>query len=302
MPYIHNQLITTNKSTLVLGAGKVEIEHRVVNSWFVMFILFALLLGARPAIALDKTDDIDTNRPSFMDSPLVVPKGSLQLENGTLYQHFQHGLNYYDIPETEVRLGLTKSTELQVYAPNYFIFHQQSSPLSPGSSDNRAGVSDIQEAGFKHQLPSIIKDLNISIIGAVTVPTGRRLYSSGGVQPVFRAPWGYALNKNWSIMGMQSFLVINSGENPVWENFWMLNRTIGSRTSVFAEYGGFYTHGSVPSSPTVNLAHFGAVRKLNKNNQIDIQFGFGMNKAAPAAFVGVGYSVRFDRLPGISQL
>ena len=78
----------------------------------------------------------------------------------------------------------------------------------------------------------------------------------------------------------------------------VLNRSIGTRSSVFAEYAGFYTHHLAP----LNIAHFGAVRKLNKNNQIDIQFGFGMNKAAPAAFVGAGYSFRFDRLPGISQL
>jgi hypothetical protein len=261
-------------------------------------LVWVLLLAGTQAQALEKTDDIDTNRPSFMDSPLVVPKGSLQLENGTLFQHFQHGLNYYDIPETEVRMGITKATEFQMFVPDYVVFHQQSSPLDPGSSSNRAGVSDIQEAGIKHQFPLIFKDLQLTFIGGVTVPTGRRLISTGGVQPVFRMPWGKPLNKKWSIMGMQSVLVLDSGRDVQYQNFCMLNRSIGARTSIFGEYGGFYTQGSAP----LNIAHFGAVRKLNKNTQIDMQFGFGMNKAAPAAFVGAGYSFRFDRIPGISQL
>ena len=266
---------------------------RVPVTGLLKCLFISLLLLVTPVSALEKTDDIDTNRPSFMDSPLVVPKGSLQLENGAIYQHFQHGLNYYDASETEVRLGLTKTTEFQAFVPNWALFHQQSSPLNPGSSENRAGVSDIQEAGFKHQLPSVIKDLNVSIIAGLTLPTGRRLISTGGVEPVVRIPWGKSLNKNWSINGMQSLLVVDAGRDVQWQNFWLLNRNIGTRSSVFAEYGGFYTHHAVWS----NIAHFGAVRKLNENNQIDMQWGVGMNKTAPAAFIGVGYSVRFDRLP-----
>jgi len=83
-----------------------------------------------------------------------------------------------------------------------------------------------------------------------------------------------------------------------WQNFWMLNRAFGARTSVFIEYAGFFTHHSTPS----NIIHFGAVRKLNKNMQVDIQFGFGLNQTAPAAFVGTGYSFRLDRLPLIESL
>ncbi len=254
--------------------------------------------GEKSATALEQSEDIDTNRPSFMNSPLVVPKGSLQLENGSLYQHFQYGQSTFDIPETEVRLGLLKNTEFQMFTPNYFLFHQQSSDRTDTPSANRAGVSDIQEAGLKIQLPTVIKDLTVSVIGGVTVPTGRQLISSSGVQPVVRIPWSKTLTKNWSLMGQQSILLVDSGKDVQWQNFWMLNRAIGKRSSVFAEYGGFYTDHAVWS----NIAHFGAVRKLNKNTQIDMQWGIGLNKTAPAAFVGAGYSFRFDRLPLVNKL
>lgn len=265
--------------------------------YIVLVALSTLVLGSR-AQALEKTDDIDTNRPSFMDSPLVVPKGSAQFENGSLYQHFQHGQSTYDVPETEVRLGITKSVEFQMFTPNYVLYHQQSSARTDQMSDNRSGVSDLQEAGFKYQLPPVLKDVNVAVIGGVTIPTGRQLISGSGTLPVIRIPWTKQLSKNWSAGGMQSITVLNSGRDVQWQNFFLLARAFGSRTSVFAEYGGFYTHHASAS----NIAHFGIVRKLNRNNQIDMQWGFGMDKTAPAAFIGVGYSFRLDHVPLLDKL
>lgn len=99
-------------------------------------------------------------------------------------------------------------------------------------------------------------------------------------------------------MGMQSLLVVDGGRDVQWQNFSIASRSIGKRTGIFLEYAGFYTHHASPN----NIAHFGLVRKLNKNMQIDTHFGIGLDKTAPAAFVGLGYSFRFDRLPIISDL
>lgn len=241
--------------------------------------------------AMETTDDIETNRPSFMFSPLVLPRGALQFENGTLYQHYQHGGTYFDASETQVRLGLTKSTEFEMFVPTFVLFHQEHTQTTD------AGVSDLSEVGFKHQFPAI-KNFQATFIGALNIPTGSVMISGRGVQPVFRVPWSYSLSKTWSLMGMQSLLLINDGRDLEYEPDFMLNKAITRRLSAFIEYGGFFIHHAYP----VNLIHFGAVQKLNKNNQIDMQWGFGMNKAAPAAFVGAGYSVRFDRLPLIDKL
>ncbi len=263
-----------------------------------VFSIFLAAMMQPAAFALEKTDDIDTNRPSFMDSPLVVPKGSAQFENGVLCQHFQHGQTTVDLPETEVRLGVTKNVEFQAFVPNYELFHQQSSARTGQISADRDGVSDIQEAGCKFQLPTRFKTINVALIGGVTIPTGRSLISSKGVEPVLRMPWTKQLSKNWSAGGMQSLLIVDAGRDAQWQNFWMISRAFGSRTSVFAEYGGFYTHHNV----WTNIAHFGAVRKLNKDSQIDMQWGIGMNNSAPAAFVGAGYSFCLDNLPLIDKL
>ena len=97
----------------------------------------------QPVWSMEKTDDIDTNRPSFMFSPMVLPKGSIQLENGTLYQHFDHGVTYYDIPETQVRVGLTERVEFEMFVPDFVLTHQSHTSLC------QAGGSDLNEVGFE---------------------------------------------------------------------------------------------------------------------------------------------------------
>jgi Putative MetA-pathway of phenol degradation len=287
----------------------------LIKSWlgilrgsFVCILILSLFLAlfCSPAHALTKDDDIDTNRPSFMDSPLVVPKFSLQLENGTLYQHFQHGVNYWDASETEVRFGLTDRTEFQMFVPNFVLLHSagfstaaltNSNPaaveIQTTPSQTQAGVSDLTEIGIKRQIGPFFKDLNVSIIAGVSPPTGARFISGSGTQPVFRMPWTKQLSKNWQIGGMQSYVLLNSGSGSQYQNFNMIGRSFGSRTFVFTEYAGFYTRHAAPT----NIAHFGVVRKVSRNTQIDTHFGFGLNKSSPVAFIGVGYSYRFDKYP-----
>jgi hypothetical protein len=256
-------------------------------------LLLALAIAAVSAVsgqcvfALEKTDDIDTNRPSFMFSPLVVPKGSLQIENGTLDQNLHHRTNSFDISETQLRLGLLKNTEFQMFVPNWVLSH--------AAGQTHSGVSDLNEVGIKQQIPFRNQKLSMSFIGSMNIPTGNRTISGPGVQPVFRLPWGYALPHGFSLMGMQSLLVLNAGRYPQYQPDFMFTKAFGSRarTSVFAEYVGFFTRNTEP----VQIAHFGIVRKLNGHHQVDCHFGFGLNRQAPAAFVGAGYSYRFDGLP-----
>jgi hypothetical protein len=53
-------------------------------------------------------------------SSVVVPSGSLQVENGFLETSSQ-GQSVVDGPESLVRFGITKRTELRFTAPDYFL-------------------------------------------------------------------------------------------------------------------------------------------------------------------------------------
>jgi hypothetical protein len=171
-----------------------------------------------------------------------------------------------------------------MFVPNFF--------LERNSNSTFGRVSDLSEIGIKQVLPSPSAKLNVSFIGGVSAPTGSPIISNGGTIPVMRMPYTYAINDKWGFCGMQSLLVLNKGADVQWQPDALICRNIGSKTTIFMEYGGFITHHHNP----VHIIHFGAVYKITHCQQLDSQFGFGMNESAPSAFVGAGYSVRFDQL------
>lgn len=233
------------------------------------------------AQAADPSDDIDTNRPSFMFSPIVLPKGSLQLENGCLESGLRRGRLGFDLPETQVRIGLARSTEFQIFVPNYV--------LNKSGGDFSSGVTDLSEIGIKQQLP-IPGKFKAAIIASVTAPTGTARLSRGGTSGILRLPYLYAINNRWSIGGMQSLLIINYGNSVQWQPDVLVSRSIGKKACAFLEYGGYFTTHRFP----LNLIHLGAAYKVSRRQQIDTHCGFGLNQTAPSAFVGCGYSFRVD--------
>ncbi len=248
-------------------------------------MLILALINCAPAFATDKDSDIDTNRPSFTFSPIVVPKGSLQVENGTLYQWIDRAQGRFDIPETQFRLGMLEKTEFQIFAPNFILDHAE--------DQTRSGVTDLGEVGIKHQLPRF-KSLQASVIASMNLPTGgsRKFLDGPGVQPVFRLPMSIPLGKHYQLCAMPSFLLLDSGRAPSYQQTAMLCRTIGRRMTVFVEYAGFFTR----ELPPINFAHFGAEYRITPRNQVDLHVGFGLNRDAPTAFLGGGYSFRIDKL------
>ncbi len=242
-----------------------------------------LFLNSPSAQAADPNDDIDTNRPSFMFSPIVLPKGSLQLENGGLDSGARRGRWGIDLPETQVRIGLARSTEFQVFVPNYV--------LSREAGDSTSGVTDLSEIGIKQQLPTSGK-FTAAIIAAVTAPTGATRLSLGGTSGILRLPYTYAINNKWCIGGMQSLLLIDHGRSLQWQPDILISRSLGTKACTFLEYGGYFTSNNYP----INLIHLGAMYKLTRHQQIDTHCGFGLNQNAPSAFVGLGYSFRVDGL------
>ncbi len=249
----------------------------------ILSAIVILLFDGSIASAADPSDDIDTNRPSFMFSPIVLPKGSLQLENGCLDSGARRGRWGIDLPETQVRIGLARSTEFQVFVPNYVLSRQ--------AGDSTSGVTDLSEIGIKQQLPAPGK-FKAAIIASVTAPTGATRLSLGGTSGILRLPYLYAVNNRWCVGGMQSLLLINHGNNVQWRPDILISRNISSKASVFLEYASSFTSNNYP----LNVIHLGGVYKLARCQQIDAHCGFGLNQNAPSAFVGAGYSFRLDGL------
>jgi hypothetical protein len=231
----------------------------------------------------DASQDIVTDRPSVTNSSVVVPAGSLQMENGINWTAHP-GQDALDGPNTRLRFGLGGCTEMLVDTPDY---------AGGVSGHGPSGFSDVAPA-IKHQLTGLPLGLNASLTAGLAFPTGARLISGTGYNPYLQLPWTKDLGDGWTAGGMFSstWLTGQPQSTTVFQPSVLIDRQIGEHADVFAEYIGDYLTRGLPAQ----AMNFGGSYRLTQTQQIDFHAGFGMNRNSPDYFVGVGYSLRFDHL------
>jgi hypothetical protein len=235
---------------------------------------------------------IDPDRPHIADSSVNVPKGLWLQENGFQQSYPNGHSRIFDFPETLIRLGVSDRTELRYNAPNFvtssILLQDQSGAQSFTGFEN-------MQAGFKHRLGPIgPTGFQIAVNPYISIPSGFGGTNSSRVDPNIKFPFSQEINKKWDIEGMQSFFdPTQSGHrNLDWQNSLVLNRSWGRQKNAFIEYvGDVFQKGAMS-----NIIHFGAAYRPTRRQQMDVQFGFRMNNAAPIAFFGFGYSFLLGNL------
>jgi hypothetical protein len=230
---------------------------------------------------VDASGPIATDRPAVTNSSVVAPAGSLQVENGLLETRSQ-GQSVFDGPESLVRFGIARRTELRFTVPDYFY----NLNARPGS-----GFGDFA-LGVKQQLGPIPGKFDVSVIAFLSFPTGANTVSSGGYDPGVQVPWSRALSANWTAAGMFSvYWPTQSGtRNVTGESTFLLDRQLTKPWDAFVEYAGDFPEVGGPR----HLLHFGTALKITQLQQIDFHVGVGLSSAAVDHFIGIGYSFRFQ--------
>lgn len=258
-----------------------KVAWRGARSMLLLMVFIGVCRAQSPPDAA--VPEIVTDRPDVTESSIVVPKGSLQIENGATLTT-AHGFQTFDLSESLIRLGLSNRTEIRLVVPNY---------LGGFTGSDATGFGDIA-IGMKQQLGPLSQGFDLAVIVAVSLPTGSRQVSSHGNDPFVKFPWSKELKSGWSIGGMQS-LFWNTDDhrrNGDWEPTFYVEKEIAKSWDAFVEYAGdFFQHGG-PSE----IAHFGTAYRITTRQQLDFHFGFGVSDAAPRRFFAVGYSLRIDKL------
>jgi len=241
------------------------------------------LRGQDRSPSVSAVGPIATDRPAVTNSSVVVPAGSLQVENGFLKTSSQ-GQSVLDGPESLVRFGVTKRTELRFTAPDYF--HNLSAGGGSGFGDFAFGV--------KEQLGPTPGKFDVSAILFLSFPTGANGVSSGGYDPGLQVPWSRALSANWTAAGMLSVYWPTKGRtrNVTGESTFLIDRQLTKPWDAFVEYAGDFPEVGGPR----HLLHFGTALKLTEQQQIDFHVGVGRSSAAVDHLIGIGYSFRFQAI------
>jgi len=249
------------------------------------FILVVMvpLHGQDQPPPVDAAGSISTDRPAVTNSSVVVPPGSLQAENGFLETSSQ-GQSVLDGPESLVRFGVAKRTELRFTVPDYF--HNLTAGDGSGFGDFAVGV--------KEQLGPTPGKFDVSVILFLSSPTGANTVSSGGYDPGLQLPWSRALSANWTAAGMFSVYWPTQGRtrNVTGESTFLFDRQLTKPWDAFVEYAGDFPELGGPR----HLLHFGTALKLAKRHQIDFHVGMGLSSAAVDHLIGIGYSFRIQAI------
>jgi hypothetical protein len=255
---------------------------RTFTALLALSLVGALPLHAQDQPATDAAGPIATDRPAVTNSSVVVPPGSLQVETGFLETGAQ-GQSVVDAPESLVRFGLAKTTEVRFTVPDYF--HNLTSNGGSGFGDFAIGVK--QQLGPTH-------GFDVSVIAFLSFPTGANGVSSGGYDPGLQVPWSRSLSANWTAAGMFSVYWPTQGRtrNVTGEGTFLFDRQLTKPWDAFVEYAGDFPEAGGPR----HLLHFGTAVKIAKQQQIDFHVGVGLSSAAVDHIVGVGYSFRFQAI------
>jgi hypothetical protein len=254
------------------------------SSWLFLFLWGTLALqAAAQNCGSDAQAPIATDRPQVTSSSVVVPCGSLQFENG-FQQTGNGGQHTYDFPETSVRFGIPGKTELRMGVPDYFYNDDTASGVANGFGD--------LTVGFKKQLGPTLGGFDVSVIPAVSIPTGANLISSHGYDPSVQLPWSRALAKNWTAAGMFSIMwPTESGRrNLTGQASFYIDRQLLQPLDAYVEYSGDFPQHGGPQ----HLIDFGIDYKPSPHQQLDFHSGFGLSAATPDYTIGFGYSFRFQ--------
>jgi len=247
------------------------------------FLALAPVWGQDQPASADSSPTIATDRPSFTNSSVVVPSGSLQAENGFL-ETYNQGQNVVDGPESLLRFGIAAKTELRFTVPDYF-YNASSSSGGPGS-----GFGDMA-IGVKQQLGPTPGGFDVSATVFVSFPTGAKTVSSGGYDPGVQVAWSRALSAKWTAAGMLAMYWPTQGtsRNPTGQATILVDRQITGPWDAFIEYAGNFPE----RGGTRQFLHVGTALKLTKTQQLDFQFGESLTGTADR-FIGIGYSFRFQ--------
>ncbi len=226
---------------------------------------------------------ISTDRPQVTASSIVIPCGSLQFENGFAVTG-NGGQQTTDFPETAVRFGIARKTELRLSVPNYFYNFD----TGPGFTN---GFGDLS-LGFKQQLGPTAGKFDIALIPSVSLPTGADLISSHGYDPTVQLPWSRGLSKNWTVAGMFSVMwpTQDRRHNATGQASMYFDRQLTAPWDAWAEYSGAFPQRGGPQ----HLINFGTSYKPSPHQQIDFHASFGLSAATPDYSIGLGYSFRLQ--------
>ena len=218
------------------------------------------------------------DRPGFGESASAVEKGHVQIETGSAWTRVQPGTEIVDLPQALARVGIARSLEVRVLAPDWVRLRSGGSATS-GWTDMAVGLKGHVAAGGS----------DFSLRGTAYLPTGSLLETEDRLDPEIAAAWSRSLSPEWSLaatVSLHRFRVLHA---TFTSPSIALGRSLGKHFATFLEYGANLASGARPAQKLDN----GYTWIVHGRTQLDVSVGVALSAIAPDLFVGMGVCRRF---------
>lgn len=256
-------------------------------------LLTALMLAGSASAqqAGGANDNINPDRPDFVESSAVVGTGRFQVETSLGYERANHdGVRERQTSTpTLLRFGISESAELRIETDGW-----QHSWIRGVDTSDATGMADTS-VGVKWRLQEGRDGAPaLGVLVDAVLPSGARRLSPGGVQPSLRAVAEWDLPQAFSLGVMPGLANQRNDDGRRFTSGILaasLGKEFNERVHGFVELASpRIAHGR--DGGTQLSFDFGAAYLISKNVQIDAAVFRGLNHNTPDVNVSVGLSFR----------
>jgi hypothetical protein len=266
-----------------------------MNTFKRLTYLAALACACIGATAHAADDDaINPDRPDFVESSQVVGKGRLQLETGGQWDRQRDdGAHQRTLTTpTLLRIGIGESAELRVETDGRTVNH--ATDPSSGAHASQAGYADTA-IGIKWHLVDQQGDRpSVAVLVDAELPSGSSALRGHGVRPALSVPAEWDLADGWGVALMPGIGIDrNDGGGRYGYGLFAitLEKELTERAHTFLEFAAPQI-ARADNGGTQMMADTGLTWLVNKDCQVDVMVGHGLNRRTPDLSLGFGISIR----------
>lgn len=236
--------------------------------------------------------DLITDRPDQTESSITVPKNSLQIETGFIYENFSNDQVEFQnlgLGTTLLRYGVWDNFELRLGG-----YYQQSrvkyDDINVDSTQSGIGpilagfkVYVIEEKGFRPEI-SILADLTLNKVGKLD-------YRPTYTYSTIKLSASHTLSNFFSLGYNVGFASDGESAKGLFVYSAVLGMSLADRLGGFAEIYGTSAEGDQPHT----RVDAGLTYLLRNNLQLDVSGGTGLDSTIKMYFVSIGLTWRIPR-------
>jgi len=239
-------------------------------------------------------DDLQTDRPDFVEASTTVGKGVLQIESGYTYiRNKDPGDDsvVHSAGEVLFRYGVIEDwIELRL---GVFPFSQSQSIASPTVTNS--GVDDLYLGVKLGITPQEGIWPEMCLVPQMRVPTGHHSVTAGKVLAGMNWLYGWDVTDFIGVGASTQFnSVVDGGTSKTyteWAQAITVNYNLAEKVGAYTEWFGLFPTGA----DTAQVEHYvdgGFTYRPTPDTQFDIRAGIGLTDASADYFVGTGFSIR----------